>query len=172
MKLADWLHKQRLTPEQLRRMLGVKNRSTVTRYLSGDRRPSVSVLQKIHDITRGEVTLTDFLDTSPPKCAAVIMSPEGEPKLVFPWSNNPADLQAAFDQLSEAPAEGSTLSDAVTLAMETLGNRVKLTVRGKFLLDGRVTDARRVVRAANEVREADGRAPIPYPTVKRRPDDA
>lgn len=165
-KLADWLLRERLTPEQLRRMLGVKNRSTVMRWLTGARVPGAEMLQKINDITQGEVTIEDFLDPSPPKCAEVILDLAGNPKLVFPWTPGREVQAEAYKKVRTEPREGDRWSDPITKAMEVLGNRVRFTKRGLFLLDGRVTDARGVVREANKVLDAFGRPQLPYPGVK------
>jgi len=163
MKLADWLHARRLTPEQLRRMLGVKNRSSILRYLTGDRIPHPRLIQKIADVTQGMVTLADFLDPSPPRCAVVVDDEEEEPKLVFPWTRGDA-YQKAVQQSAFGPEPGvDILSDPVIRALETLGRRAKFTRRGKFLLDGRVSDAKRVVSEANKVLAAEGLTLIAYP---------
>ncbi|MEM9167422.1 MAG: helix-turn-helix transcriptional regulator [Planctomycetota bacterium] len=167
MKLADWLHARSMTPEQLRRMLGVKQRSTVMRYLTGDRTPSLELIQLILEITEEQVTLADFLDTSPPKCAEVVTDAKGDPKLVFPWSRGERQ-DAAYESMLRRPREGDHLSDPVTRAMEVLKGRTRFTKRGMFLLDGRLSDARRVVAEANRVLEAKGEPPIPYPGVHRR----
>lgn len=167
MKLADWLFANRLTPEQLRRMLGVANRTTIHRYCEGSRTPRADLLQQIHEITQGEVTLADFLDTGPPKCAAIVQSRTGESRLVFPWSKRTPEIDAALEQLNRAPGEHTHLSDPVTRALEVLGPRARFTKRGVFLLDGHVSDARRVVAAANQLLEAEGQPPIDYPGVSR-----
>lgn len=166
MKLADWLHARSMAPEQLRRMLGVKQRSTVTRYLNGERLPSPKLIQKIYEISGGEVMLADFLDTSPPKCAEVVIDEHGDPKLVFPWSRGSA-MDSAYQTMMRQPKEGETLSNPVTRALEVLGDRAKFTKRGVFLLDGKVSDAKRVVAEANRVLQAEGHDPIAYPGVKR-----
>ncbi|MEM1166912.1 MAG: helix-turn-helix transcriptional regulator [Planctomycetota bacterium] len=170
MKLADWLHARSLTPEQLRRMLGVTSRSTVNRYLGGDRVPRPPILHQIHDLTGGAVTLEDFLDPTPPECAAVVRDVGGRTRWVFPWSRGYAQ-ERAFIEMMRSPREGDTPSEPLTMAMETLGSRLRRTRRGRFLLDGRPSDARRVVAAANRIRAASGEPPIPYPTVRRRDDD-
>ena len=69
MKLADYLYENSMTPGQLRRMLGVKNRSTIHRYLLGERVPNPETMLKIAKLTRHQVGLADFLDPSPPGCA-------------------------------------------------------------------------------------------------------
>ena len=90
MKLADYMYKHGITPAQLRRMLGVRSRATISRYLSGDRIPSHKIRLKIQRLTNGQVTLEDLLDTSPPKCAIVVEMPGGT--LSFPNRNSVFDL--------------------------------------------------------------------------------
>lgn len=167
MKLADWLHARSMTPEQLRRMLGVKQRSTVMRYLTGDRTPSLELIQLILEITEEQVTLADFLDTSPPQCAEVVTDAKGEPRLVFPWSRGERQ-DAAYQRMMDSPPEGDRLSDPVTKAIEVLGGRARFTKRGVFLLDGQLSDARRVVAEANRILRAEGQPLIAYPGVHRR----
>ncbi|MEL6330387.1 MAG: helix-turn-helix transcriptional regulator [Planctomycetota bacterium] len=166
MKLADWLHARGLTPEQLRRMLGVKNRSTVHRWLSGDRVPSRNWLRALETLTDSEVLKGDFLDTSPPKCAVIVLDEHGEPRLVFPWSRGDDHHDAALEQVLSEPPAGSTLTDPITTALRILDGRARFTPRGVFLLDGRRTDARRVVAAANEVLRHRNLRQIPYPGVE------
>lgn len=163
MKLADWLFEQNLTPEQLRVMLGVKNRSTIKRYLDGDRVPREDVLQKITEITHGRVTHKDILDPSPPRCAAVIIGDNDEARLVFPWSRDVSGQEQAFAEMLQGPREEDCLSNPVDEALRVLGARARFTDRGRFLLDGRPTDAQRVVRAANQLLRNRHEPLIAYP---------
>lgn len=163
MKLADWLHQRSKTPEQLRRMLGVKNRSTIHRYLSGERRPGREVLDRIEEVTEGQVTEADFVDPSPPKCAIVVLNEQGEPRLVFRWSRSAENQRRAFDSLRDEPHEWDRLTGVVTRAIRILAGRARFTKRGVFLLDGRPTDARRIVSAANEVLKAQDLPLLRYP---------
>tara|TARA_Y100000815_G_C13283599_1_gene477915 strand:- start:258 stop:779 length:522 start_codon:yes stop_codon:yes gene_type:complete len=170
MKLADWLHTRSYTPEQLRRMLNVKDRSTIHRWLSGARRPGSAMIQKIADITQDEVTLQDFLDTSPPRCAQVTLEAAGNPRLLFPWSKG-YDNDIVLGGVMSEPPEGSRLSNAVIDAMEKLAGRIRFTKKGVFLLDGRISDVRRIVAEANRILVAEGKPEIPYPTLVPRHDD-
>lgn len=163
MKLADWLHVRGLTPEQLRSMLGVAKRSTVNRYLSHQRVPQPKTLMKIIELTEGAVTLADFMDAEPPDCAAVILDEDDNEKWVFPWSRGDEHHEAALAAVRAEPDAGSRLSNPLALALRTLDGRARMTPRGRFLLDGRPSDARRVVQAANAILEDRGEPPIPYP---------
>jgi hypothetical protein len=53
----------------------------------------------------------------------------------------------------------------VQRAFRVLNSRVRYTPRGKFLLDGRVTDLKRIMRAANDELRRREQPPIPYPGV-------
>jgi hypothetical protein len=107
MKLADWMHENRVTPGDLTGLLGLKSRMTVKRYLEGDRVPSGRILQQLTGLTGGRVRRKDFLDTSPPKCAAMIPTPGGGTRLVFPWSGDDAAAEAAMRGMLAGPREHS-----------------------------------------------------------------
>jgi len=160
------MHKHQVMPEQLRRMLGVASRTTVLRYVNGQI-PEPKIMQRIIEITKGEVQLVDFLDPSPPKCAQVIVDARGRRRKVFPWSRGWKAQEAAFRAECSAPPEGTATPQPVLRALAVLGPRVKPTKRGQYLLDGRICDARRVVREANIILEAEGQPPIPYPGIRR-----
>ena len=166
MKLADWLHTRSVTPEQFRRMLGVRSRTTVQRYLTGERRPSPPLLQKIIELTEGAVQLEDFLDPAPPRCAAVVIDPDGHTRVVFPWASDTDRLTAAGQAAMAEPLEGTVWTPPLVRAMETLDPRVRFTKRGVFLLDGKPSDPRRIVRAANHILTAEGKPPIVYPGIE------
>ena len=162
MKLADWLYDNSMTPGQLRRMLNV-NRTTIHRYLNGQRTPTPERLQQIIEITQGVVTLADFLDPAPPECAITAPpSEEGdEPRTLLPWS---PEYQTVRAELEQADLDGP-VSSPLDRAMKLLGSRAVLTRRGTFLLDGKVSDPRRIVAAANRALKDNGEPPIPYPGV-------
>jgi len=183
MKLADYMHKHAITPGQLRRMLGVKSRSTVLRYISGERTPCDRMLDRICELSGGRVTRKDFLDPGPPKCRRVIVDRNGNPHDVYPWSNperyrvwktantnHPAPLRPGKRQrLQSGEAADPWPSRPLERAINVLGSRVKPARRGGFLLDGRLVDAKRVVEEANRTLKAEGMRPIPYPGVDPLP---
>ena len=90
------MHENRVTPADLRGLLGLKSRMTVKRYLEGDRVPDGRVLRKLTDLTGGRVRREDFLDKRPPKCAAVVPTRDGGTRLVFPWSCS--DAAAGYEK--------------------------------------------------------------------------
>lgn len=163
MKLADYLHQRRITPAQFRQHLGLHSRSSVNRYLTGQRRPDYPVLQRIIELTEGRVQLADFLDPSPPKCGTIVTLPDGRRKLVFPWSTRDAELDACLASLEEEHDEPPRPTTPVLEAIDTLGARARVVRDGEFLLDGRPADARRLIIAANRLRVASHRPPIVYP---------
>ena len=160
MKLADYLYENSQTPTQLRRMLGVQRRSTVWRYLTGERIPQPLMLQRIIDLTDGDVTLSDFLDPEPPECARTITDPAGRPRMVLPWSPDYPDDDPT------TPNDTGPLTTPVVRALDVLGARAQFTRSGVFLLDGRSSDVRRIVRAANDVLRRRGDPTIAYPGVE------
>ncbi|PCI09698.1 hypothetical protein COB72_05525 [bacterium] len=148
-------------------MLGVKDRSTIHRYITGDRKPSPKVVELIEKITDGEVLQVDFEDTSPPKCAVVIDGSNGEPRLYFPWSRGYRYQEAAFEKTRYTEPGPDTPSNTIIDAIEILAGRARITPRGRFMLDGRPTDARRVVLAANRQLASDGKSELEYPSTPK-----
>jgi len=162
-KLADYIFfEMNLTPRELRRILGVRDRTTLWRYLTGKRIPQPKMLQKIYEVTDGKVTLKDFLDPAPPRCAEIISLPDGKSRMTLPWSPDPTRNEVA------RPCDGyePRITPPIKRALEALDGRGWFTPSGKVLLDGRVTDLKRLVRAANETLKAKGKDPIPYPGVE------
>ena len=68
-------------------------------------------------------------------------------------------------QLAEEAEAAGEVPPPLRLAFRTLGNRTAALRGGAFLLDGRPADLRRIVAAANSIRQAEGVAPIRYPGV-------
>jgi len=89
MKLADYMYQAGMTPGQLRVMLGVKSRTTVLRYISGERVPNGTILARIKELIGGRVTLRDFYDESPPKCIRTLIDRHGEEHVTCPPKTSP-----------------------------------------------------------------------------------
>ena len=123
MKLADWLFESNVTPEQLRRMLGVRSRTTIHRYLTGERTPRKEVVLKIAEITCGRVQLIDFVDSGPPQCATRVLI-DGKTRLVFPWTDRGGRLEIA--QKAEQGSPDRWPSPPLAAAIQTLGTRAHL----------------------------------------------
>lgn len=62
MKLEIYLKREKITPTEFGRLLGLKSRASVPRYLTGDRIPSNGIMKKIKRITAGEVTANSFYE--------------------------------------------------------------------------------------------------------------
>ena len=192
MKLADYMYQSGMTPGQLRVLLGVKSRSTVLRYISGERVPNDTILSKIKELSGGKVTFNDFYDDSPPKCIRVVIDRHGREQLVYPWTDlerrgllpandnkvpNFGELVGNLGEIifpsTDWPRPPSlSLADPwpsrpLQVAIDELGDRVRPSKRRDFLLDGRLVDARRLVAEANKNRRARGLPVIPYPGVER-----
>ena len=67
MKLADYLRQTKTDQVAFAQLVGV-DAFSVSRYVTGRRRPSWRLLHKIRDVTGGLVTANDFMD--PPGDAA------------------------------------------------------------------------------------------------------
>lgn len=176
-----------LSPSDIRRLLGIRSRTTVMRYVRGERRPSRLILTRIEALTKGAVTEADFLDPRPANCVRVVLDRAGMAQEVYPWTNLEAvqanrpdnDNQAQHSVIERAydigPASvrgGDTRADdlwpskPIARALEALGPRARVAKRRGFLLDGRLVDAKRIVIAANRVLAASKRPTIPYPGVE------
>lgn len=158
MKLADWLFENSKSPEFFRRKLGVPERSTVSRWLTGKRKPNRHWMRAITQLTGGAVQSGDFDDPSPPRCVRPILDARGDERLILPWHPGYQDESTS--------ADGDVFSPPVKRALNVLGKRVKFTPGGTLLLDGRPSDLRRIVQAANEILRRRGQEPIHYPGVE------
>lgn len=155
MKLADWLFDNSVSPGAMRSRLGV-SRTAIHRYLTHKRIPQPRMLQRIITLTGGQVQLADFLDPEPPRCVRVEMKKDGSTRWVLPWSE---------DYDTDEP-RSERLSPPLTRALAALDGRAWFTPSGTFLLDGRVSDPKRLVMAANAALLAQGKPPIAYPGVQ------
>ena len=69
MKLADYLMRNRLTPNQFAAMISVCA-ETVRRYAKGDRFPSRNIIDRIEAATKGAVKANDLMMRREPAKAA------------------------------------------------------------------------------------------------------
>ncbi len=179
------MHVHGINPRDIRSMLGVRSRTTVLRYINGERVPAPEIMAAIHELTGGAVTLADFIDPKPPKCRRVVIDRYGEPHEIYPWTVlehthrrenandntrdgvTPRTRQAARndnDPRSPLATPGEDWPSApLQRALTVLGGRAMLARKGGFLLDGRIADSKRVVAAANRRLRELGQPPIPYP---------
>ncbi len=163
MKLADFLFQSGMTTTQLRLALKLASRSTITRYLHGERVPNPGTLQKIIELTGGRVQLRDFLSPGNPECATVIVLANGSKKLVFPWSTSASDLEAANDAEKVRAIEQDNQSEPMRRVLAVMADRVSRGPNGAWLLDGRLTDFRRIAVEANKRLREQGKPLIDYP---------
>ena len=63
MPLAEWIRAQGVTQRAVARQLGVSP-STLSRLLKGERSPSASLMRRVYELTRGEVTPMDLVGLS------------------------------------------------------------------------------------------------------------
>lgn len=60
MRLGDWMAQEHISQDELATKLGC-DRSTVTRYVGGKRRPRAGMMRRIRSVTNGAVTANDFV---------------------------------------------------------------------------------------------------------------
>lgn len=156
MTLSDYIYTHNLTPKELRLILGI-SKSAMSLYLRHKRIPRSDILERITQITDGAVTREDFLDKeTPPDCAVLHIRPDGTKRWIFPWSSGKPE---------QKPLYSSYLSNPLLRAIQVLNGRALFRRSGTFLLDGRVSDPKRIVRAANKILVAQGKPIIRYPVV-------
>jgi transcriptional regulator with XRE-family HTH domain len=61
MRLHAWLVRNNVTVAKLADQLGIESASTVYRYIRGERVPTAGMIEKIGNITGGDVKREDFL---------------------------------------------------------------------------------------------------------------
>lgn len=59
MTLKEYLKSNHLTPDEFAKIIGL-SRGGVLKWMTGERFPRPVVLQKIYEVTNGEVTPNDF----------------------------------------------------------------------------------------------------------------
>jgi len=164
MKLADWLYDYCMTPQVLRKRLRVTHRSTVHKWIYGDRVPRPEYILKIEALSGGQVTLADFLDPTPPKCATVVTLANGKTKWVLPWSRT---TEEELESIHEPEIDHDEVSPPLRRALATLGHRALELSYGIYRVDGRPTDTAGMVRAANQTLHRNGQEQISFPGVKK-----
>ena len=60
MRLGTYLERKKITPAEFGRLLGLKSRASVLRYISGERKPADDIMAKIKKVTKGAVTADSF----------------------------------------------------------------------------------------------------------------
>lgn len=98
MQLAHWLRQHRVSSEKFSDDIGVKSRSTIYRYIRGERMPEPELLDRIKRHTRGHVTADDFV-------AAVLAYRAGKPLPGMDLAAIDAAAAAADDAAPPVAAE-------------------------------------------------------------------
>ena len=65
MKLETWVKSNGVSVTNLATLIGVSGYRTAQRYITGERIPRPEVMEKIHEITEGQVTANDFYASTP-----------------------------------------------------------------------------------------------------------
>jgi transcriptional regulator with XRE-family HTH domain len=143
MKLSEYLILHHLTPSSFAERVGLRSRTTIHRYIRGERYPSAEILKRIEVLTGGLVTARDFGRN----CHA------NDNFDHLPWARR--QRREWSDSMLEywnrgRKQEGDTLSPPLRRAVLILGERVQVDrAQRNFKLDGRPVGAREVVKAAN-----------------------
>lgn len=162
MKLADYLFRHGLIPQDLQKELGL-TRSTVHRYLIGERIPRPTTMVRVTEFTSGQVQLVDFLDERPPECAAVRVLPNGRVRIILPWTNRDSQLEVAHALMMRESPEDRQPTWHEQRALHVLGPHAKRGENWTYTLNGKPTDLRRLIEAANRILVKRGSKPIKYP---------
>lgn len=64
MKIETYLKSKSMTHAEFAEVIGT-SQPTVTRYVNGDRRPSIEMIDKIEKITKGKVKMRDWFKEVP-----------------------------------------------------------------------------------------------------------
>ncbi len=182
MKLSDYLAKNKISPNKFGEMLGVKSRMTIYRYLNYSRVPSKKMMQKIFELTEGQVTwhdfsgkdgetavineATHFIEEIPVKGK----DQKAVKQFIYPWSRISREFdkhtEQQFEQMMAEPPEGYSLSPVLKRAVEVLGKSVTVINDRQFKFEGRPIDIKTLVRNANKVLLAKGENALFYPGVQ------
>ncbi len=143
--------------------------NTLGRYLRNERVPNPAMMARIERWTQGLVTRSDFLNPSPPQCVTIVRMSNGRLRWAFPFTTSDEALTEAADIEAERDPDARLPDHPLQRAIAVLGSRMVDAGRGGiFLLDGKATDARGIVRAANDDLELLGLELIHYPGVHPR----
>jgi len=161
MKLSDYLILNQIAPASFAKQVGLRSRSSIHRYIRGQRIPTREMMILIEAATGGAVTAADF---------ARRPQADNDNDPAYPWSRNwQREMRCcdhAFRQMLREKPEWDTLSPPVRRAVNILGNRVQMDASERqFRLDGRPADARDLVRQANKFLRLHGLDLIKYPGV-------
>jgi len=177
MELSEYLMRSDLHPALFARMVGVKSRTTVHRYISGERLPAPDIARRIYHATEGQVTHHDMMQTYRRRLCLVKSREQDnqQSQIEYPWSRLEEYAerwtQKALQEMLKEPLEGNVLSPPAAKAVAILGERVVMNKRQtSFKLDWRPAGLREIVRAANVALKNEGKDLIAYPGVQEMGD--
>lgn len=123
-------------------------------------------MQRIVDVTEGQVTESDF--------RAANDGDDDAGERIFPWTRMNEEQKAsqnrAFDAMMLEPLEGYGPSHVIKTIHAVFGNRVTKR-HGLYYLDGRRVSLVMLIRKTNRYLIARGQKPLAYPGILR-PDNA
>jgi len=164
MKLKDYLLEKEIKLSDFAEKIGVKSRSTISRYVYGERIPAEDVMQRIVAITEGQVTRKDFADK--PHHRPSVSHPALRRERLEKTMHEESD-QAYLNMLQEPP-EGENEPAVITKAVSALlaCDKSRLECQGgRFLLNRRPISHQQLIRRANTVLQRQGQPPLRYPGV-------
>lgn len=171
MKLIDYLHRNNITIKQFAGIAGIKSRTTIYRYVHGQRRPKAELLLRISKATGGEVAASDFADGL--DCGELneeLRILKREEKALHEnfgvrcITSRQWDKTNVADYLA-ASKTNDNLSYPLWYALQVLEGRVVVENESKFFLDNKPVPATAIIKAANQVLLSSGRSQIAYPGV-------
>lgn len=178
MLFSDFMRENGLSVERVSVMLGLADKSSLYRYLNGKRKPSPEVMDKIHRLTQGRVSLAELVAQKTLRQAKAASRDEEEQRrrqqaLYCGFSEQFIRRQ---QQPSVGPlpiwqkwdvyyAANDNLPFPIWQSGQIFGPRFHQDAKGQYWLDGRVIDPKQLVQKANCWLVAQGHVPIQYPSL-------
>ena len=172
MKLLTYLHLHNLTIVEFAYRAQIKSRTSVYRYLTGQRKPTASVMMRIIEATQGQVGPEDFTEIEGDqeklrtdiknlkRSRASMEDHFGVRCLVAKeWD------KAAVDKYLKSQKSNDNFSYPIWYALQILSERASQLQNDQFMLDGNKCGAAKIVEAANVMLSTQGKTKIAYPGV-------
>lgn len=168
MNLCEYLNLYDIRPAEFGRRIGTKSRTTVMRYLTGERIPSKAIQERIYRETNGLVTPADFEESKNGQKVKIPQAANDD--LLHEWGMNckysERNVNKAFNRMMTDPQEWDNLTPPLSKALETLFPRAVFDRKSKeFYLDGRRTRPVDIVKKANRILKTQRKPTIAYPNV-------
>ncbi len=173
MQLKHYLRIHNLSPAQLADKLGMKYKSSIYRYLSGSRIPSLRILEMIETVTQGMVTAQDFATSANQYKSA--SSKTNKTMMYSLFSSNFCkfieDAKLETPPINQKIAANENIGYPIWRAKQVLRFRLYVDKRTSALyLNGRKSTPKQVVAAANQILISEQKTAIPYPGLSPIPD--